>query len=164
VGSAIGYALETFGVRYLTVEIDPDVLETAQARDVSYIFGDCAHSHILERAGLSRASLLIVTVPDHDRARMAVINARKLNPDLPIMARAHRREEYQFLLDAAATEVIQPELEASATSIRHACGHFLKLPDMQIREYLRTFRIAAEKENQAEASFDGRNSSASREL
>jgi hypothetical protein len=45
-------------------------------------------------------------------------------------------------MDAGATEVIQPELEASATFIRHACGHYLMLPDVQIREYLRTFRNA----------------------
>jgi monovalent cation:H+ antiporter-2, CPA2 family len=150
VGSAIGYALEAFGIRYLIVEIDPDVLETAQARGVSYIFGDCAHSHILEHAGLRRASLLIVTVPNRDRARMAIINARKINPNLPIMARAHRGEEYQFLMEAGATEVILPELEASATFIRHACGHFLMLSDMQIREYLRTFRNATERVNRAE--------------
>jgi K+/H+ antiporter YhaU regulatory subunit KhtT len=59
---------------------------------------------------------------------------------MPIMARAHRREEYQFLMDAGATEVIQPEMEASATFIRHACGHYLMLPDSQIRVYLRSFR------------------------
>ena len=152
VGSAIGYALDTFGVRYLTVDIDPDVLETVQARGISYIFGDCAHSHILEHASLSRASLLIITVPDRDRARMAIVNARKLNPNLPIMARAHRGEEYQLLMEAGATEVIQPELEASATFIRHACGHYLLLPDTQIREYLRTFRNAAESANRADKS------------
>jgi monovalent cation:H+ antiporter-2, CPA2 family len=157
VGSAIGYALETFGVRYLTVEIDPDVLETVQAHGVSNIFGNCAEAHILEHAGLSRASLLIVTVPDLDRARMAIINARKLNPNLPIMARAQRREEYQFLMDAGATEVVQPELEASATFIRHACGHFLKLPDIQIREYLRTFRITMERENKKVRSSPDKN-------
>ncbi len=151
VGSAIGYALEAFGVRYLAVEIDPDVIEVIQTRGVSYLFGDCAHSHILELAGISRASLLIVTVPDRERARLAILNARKLNPNLPIMARAHRREEYQFLMEAGATEVIQPELEASATFIRHACGHYLMLPDLQIREYLRTFRDAMETANRTAA-------------
>jgi CPA2 family monovalent cation:H+ antiporter-2 len=142
VGSAIGDALETFGVDYLAVEIDPDVLDEAQARGIPYIFGDCAHSHILERAGTQRASLLIVTIPDRNRAQLTIMHARKLNPNLPIMARAHRREEQRFLMDAGATEVIQPELEASATFIRHACGHYLMLPDVQIREYLRTFRNA----------------------
>ncbi len=146
VGGSIGDALETFNVSYLAIEIDPDVLETVHARGVPYIFGNCAHSHILERAGVRKASLLIVSVPNRDNARLAIMNARKMNPNLPIMARAHRQEEYQFLMEAGATEVVQPELEASATFIRHACGHYLMLPDMQIREYLRTFRDAMEHE------------------
>jgi monovalent cation:H+ antiporter-2, CPA2 family len=150
VGSAIGFALETFGVRYLAIELDPDVFEMLQTHGASCIFGDGAHSHILERAGIRRASLLVVTVPDRDRARLAIMNARKLNPDLPIMARAHRQEECPFLIEAGATEVIQPELEASATFIRHACGHYLMLPDSQIREYLRSFRDAMDSASQTQ--------------
>ena len=42
VGSAIGFALETFGVRYSVVEIDPDVFEMLRARGILSIFGDCA--------------------------------------------------------------------------------------------------------------------------
>jgi CPA2 family monovalent cation:H+ antiporter-2 len=147
VGSAIGFALETFGIRYLVIEIDPDILEKLQARGISSIFGDCAHSHILERAGIRNASLLIITIPDRERARLAIMSARKMNQNLPIMARAHRREEYQFLMEAGATEVIQPETEAAATFIRHACGHYLMLPDSQIRMYLRSFRDAMDSAN-----------------
>jgi CPA2 family monovalent cation:H+ antiporter-2 len=147
VGSAIGYALETFSIRYLAVEIDPDVFAMLQSRGVASIFGDCAHSHILERAGICDASLLIVTVPDRDRGRLAIGNARKMNQNLPIMARAHRRDDYRPLMEAGATEVIQPETEASATFIRHACGHYLMLPDSQIRIYLRTFRDAIDSAN-----------------
>jgi monovalent cation:H+ antiporter-2, CPA2 family len=148
VGSAIGYALHTFGVRYLAIEIDPDVFGTIRRRGLLSIFGDCSHSHLLERAGIRNASLLIVTVPDRDRAQLAVKNARKMNPDLPIMARAHHRDDYQLLMDVGATEVIQPEMEASATFIRHACGHYLMLPDSQLRVYLRTFREAVDSANQ----------------
>jgi monovalent cation:H+ antiporter-2, CPA2 family len=151
VGSAIGSALETFGVRYLAVEINPDVLETLQERSISSIFGNCAHSHIIERAGIRRASLLIITVPDGECARLAIVNTRKMNQKLPIMARVHRQEEYQFLMEAGATEIIQPELEASATFIRHACGHYLMLSDSQIREYLRSFRYAMDSASRTAA-------------
>lgn len=151
VGSAIGYALETFGVRDLAVEFDPDVYATIRSRGVMALFGDCAHAHILERAGIRHASLLIITVPDRERARLALINARKLNRNLPIMVRSHRREDYHFFMDAGATEVIQPETEASATFIRHACGHYLMLPDSQIRQYLRNFRDAMDTEHRKPA-------------
>jgi monovalent cation:H+ antiporter-2, CPA2 family len=141
-GNAIGYALGTFGVRYLAVETDIDVIASLRARGTPAIFGDCAHSHILEQAGLGAASLLIVTIPDRDRARLAIMNARKMRGNLPIMVRAHHPRDYPVLMEAGATEVIQPETEASATFIRHACGHYLMLPDAQIRVYLRSFRAA----------------------
>jgi len=124
------------------IEIDPDLVGTLRARGILCIFGDCSHSNVLESAGLRDASLLIVTVPDRDRAWLAITNARRMNPTVPIMARAHLREDYEFLITAGATEVIQPETEASATIIRHACGHYLMVPDWQIRAYLKSFRDA----------------------
>jgi len=144
VGSGIGSAFQTFGIRYSVIEIDPDVVGTLKTRGIASIFGDCAHAPVLERAGIHDASLLIVTVPDRDRAQLAIINARRMNPSLPIIARAHRREDYEVLSRAGATEVIQPEMEASATIIRHACGHYLMMPDWQIRMFLRSFRDAVE--------------------
>ncbi len=144
VGSGIGSAFDTFGVRYSVVEMDPDAVGTLRARDIFSIFGDCAHSHVLERAGTRDASLLIVTVPDRDRAQLAIMNARRMNPSLPIIARAHRREDYEVLSREGATEVILPEMEASATIIRHACGHYLMVPDSQIRMFLRSFRDAVD--------------------
>ncbi|MFB3902030.1 MAG: cation:proton antiporter [Acidobacteriota bacterium] len=141
-GSGIGSAFETFGVRYSVIEIDPDVVAALRRRDVLSIFGDCSHTNVLESAGIHNASLLIVTVPDRDRAWLAITNVRRISATLPIIARAHRREDYEFLMSAGATEVIQPETEASATIIRHACGHYLMVPDWQIRTYLKSFRDA----------------------
>lgn len=151
VGSAIGAALQTFGVQYRAIEINPDVFAAIRTKGVPAIFGDCGHSHILDRAGARNASLVIVTVPDRERARLAVMNARKLNPDMPIMARSHHPEEYQLLKEAGASEIVQPEAEASATFIRHACGHYLMLPDSQIRVYLRTFRDAVDSAHRTAA-------------
>jgi CPA2 family monovalent cation:H+ antiporter-2 len=151
VGGAIGSVLETFDIRYLAIEIDPDILEKLQARGAAYIFGDCSHEHILESASIRNASLLIVTIPDRDLARLAIMNARKINQNLPIMARAHDREDYGLLMEAGATEVIQPETEASATFIRHACGHYLMLPDVQIRAFLRNFRDAIDSASRSSA-------------
>lgn len=141
VGSAIGTALETFKVPYVVVEIDPDIGATLRTRGIPSIFGDAAHPHILDLAGAAKASLVIVTLPDPDRARLAVTHVHRANPSVPILARAHRRADHEILAQAGATEIIQPELEASATVIRHAFS-YLKFPDVKIRAYLRGFREA----------------------
>jgi CPA2 family monovalent cation:H+ antiporter-2 len=142
VGSAIGAALETFGVQYSAVETEPDVVASLRARGVLAVFGDCAHGNVLESAGTRYASLLVLTVPNRDHSSLAIGSVRRINRSIPIIARAHSREDYEILIRAGATEVIQPETEASATIIRHACGRYLMLPDPQIRAYLRSFRDA----------------------
>jgi CPA2 family monovalent cation:H+ antiporter-2 len=141
VGSFIGAALETFGIPYAVIDIDPDIYSAVRARGVPAVFGDPANPHILEKAGAAGASLVIMTIPDPDRARLAIQNVRRLNPHVPIVARAHRRSEHELLARAGATEVIQPELEASATIIRHAT-YYLHVSDEQVRSYLRGFRKA----------------------
>lgn len=85
--------------------------------------------------------MVIVTLPDPDRARLAIANARRMNPNVPILARTHRSTDHEVLARAGATEIIQLEVEASSTLIRHAFS-YLKIPDEQIRAYLRGFREA----------------------
>jgi CPA2 family monovalent cation:H+ antiporter-2 len=141
VGSAIGAALETFTVPYVVLEIDPDLAAELRTRGVPSLFGDAAHHHILHQAGAEKAAMFIMTLPDVDRARLAITNARRLNSNAPILARTHQTADHEILARAGATEIIQPELEASSTVIRHAFS-YLKVPDEQIRAYLRGFRKA----------------------
>jgi CPA2 family monovalent cation:H+ antiporter-2 len=108
---------------------------------VPFIFGDASHPHILSQAAIERAALVIVTLPDVERSRLGLLAIRRANPHVAIMARAHERADHEVLIAAGASEVIQPELEASATAIRHAF-RYLNFPDEQVRAYLKGFREA----------------------
>jgi CPA2 family monovalent cation:H+ antiporter-2 len=143
VGSAVGDALDTFGVRYVVVETDPDIVASLRARAIPSLFGDAAHRHLLERADIASARLVVLTLPEIERARLAVRAARALNPQAPILARAHGRAEARELTRSGATEVIQPEVEAAATLIRHVLSQ-LALPREQALAYLERFREAIE--------------------
>jgi CPA2 family monovalent cation:H+ antiporter-2 len=141
VGSVVGEALETFRVPYTVIELDPDVAKRLRARGVHCLFGDAVHRQLLVRAGAEHVGLVVVTLPEFARARLAVQRLRGLNPSLPILARAHSRGEAESLREVGATEVIQPELEASATMVRHALAH-LALPKGEALAYLERFRDA----------------------
>jgi monovalent cation:H+ antiporter-2, CPA2 family len=141
VGSAVGEALETFGVPYVVVETDPDIVRGLRMRGVPCLYGDAAHPHLLEAAGVSRAPLVVVTLPDADHARLAVARARAINARVPVLARAHRREAGESLRTAGATTVVEPEVEAAAAFIRHAFHH-LAVPDERLAVYLDRFREA----------------------
>jgi CPA2 family monovalent cation:H+ antiporter-2 len=143
VGSAVAEALETFGTRYTAIELDPDIVHNLRLRGISCWFGDASRHRLLETAGAGRADLVVVALPDIERAYLAVRAIRRLNAHVPILARAHHPAGHDRLMEAGATEVIQPELEAASTLIRHALRR-LALPRDQVLAYLERFRDAME--------------------
>jgi K+:H+ antiporter len=143
VGSAIGEALQTFAVPYVVIERDPDIVKSLRTRGVPCLFGDAAGRGILEAAGARGASLVIVALPEIDRARLVVRHVREMNDRVSILARAHDPADGDGLARAGASEVIHPELEAAATLIRHALKR-LALPQERVLAYLDRFRGAME--------------------
>ncbi|HXD96403.1 MAG TPA: cation:proton antiporter [Candidatus Acidoferrum sp.] len=141
VGSAVAEALDTFRVRWVAIENDPDVVRGLRERGIPSLFGDAGQRGLLESAGAAHAALVVVALPEMERTRLAVRNLRALNPTLPILARTHERAEHERLRQAGATEIIQPELEAASTLIRHALRR-LALPRDRVLAYLEQYREA----------------------
>lgn len=139
VGSAVAEAFETFGRPYIAIETDPEIVKGLRARGLPCLYGDASNRTILEAAGAAHAALAVVALPEVERVHLAVSHLRTLRPDLPILARAHDPGARDRLLDAGASEVIQPELEAASTLIRHALRR-LALPRDAVLEYLERFR------------------------
>ena len=141
VGSAIGEALESFQVPYVVIETDADIIRGLRERGVPCVFGDATRRRILERAGVAHASLVVVALPEIDRAGLVVQRARRFNRESPVLVRAHDPSAIDALARAGATEVIQPEVEAAATLIRHALRR-LALPRDRVIAYLERFHRA----------------------
>ncbi len=144
VGSAIGEALETFGVPYVVIETDPDIVKSLRARNVPAVFGDAAQRVILAAAQANHAALVILAIPENDRARQAVRRIRAFNPTVQILARVYDLAWRARLLEAGAAEVIQPEEEAASTLIRHALERLL-LPRERVLAYLNRYRGTMER-------------------
>ena len=141
VGSAVAEALDTFHVRWVAIENDPDIVRGLRERGIPSLFGNAAQRGLLERAGAAQAALVVVALPEVESTRLAVRQLRALNPSLPILARTHDRSEHDWLRQAGATEIIQPELEAASTLIRHALRR-LALPRDRVLAYLEQYREA----------------------
>jgi CPA2 family monovalent cation:H+ antiporter-2 len=150
VGSAIGEALETFGVPYIAIETDPDIVKSLRTRNVPAVFGDAAQRVILAAAQANHAALVILAIPENDRARQAVRRIRAFNPTVQILARVHDLAWRARLLEAGAAEVIQPEEEAASTLIRHALER-LSLPRERVLAYLNRYRGTMERVKAEEA-------------
>jgi CPA2 family monovalent cation:H+ antiporter-2 len=143
VGSAVGTALDTFGVPYVVIEIDPDLVVALHRRNIPCVFGDPAHRTVLQHAGIQSAKLVVITLPGGERSLLAVASVRQVNPDVPLIARAHLLQEQKELIKAGATGVVQPEVEASTSMIRQALNS-LDLSEQHTLAYLDSFRAAME--------------------
>lgn len=147
VGSSLGRALDAFGLPYVVIDRNPDIIRRLQIRRTPCLFGDASHRELLVKAGSTDASLIIVALPEIEPAALTVGRLRDLNPKVPILARAHGQTEAERLGVLGATEVIQPEVEASATLIRHALTWF-GIPKNRILDYVEQYRQSMETKRQ----------------
>jgi len=151
VGSAIGEAFDSFEQPYVVIEPDAGIIRGLRERGVPCVFGDATRRRVLERAGAAGATLVVVALPEINRASMVVRNVRILNRDSPVLVRSHDPAALDALLRAGATEIIQPEVEAAATLIRHALRR-LALPQDRVLAYLDRFHRAMVTGADTEAS------------
>jgi K+:H+ antiporter len=150
VGSAVAEAFETFDRPYVVIETDPEIVKGLRARGIPCVYGDASSRQLLEAAGAAHAALVVIALPEVERVHLAVAHLRMLNPDVPILARAHEAGARDRLIAEGANEVIQPELEAASTLIRHGLRR-LDLPRDAVLDYLQRFRGAMDVEGEVPA-------------
>jgi len=119
VGGHMVGVLGRVGVPRLVVESDAVRADELRAQGVPVLFGDAANSEILSHASLEKARALVVTVPDGAAAGLVVAGARRIAPQLPIVARATSPAGVKHLAGLGAQDVIHPELEGGLEIVRH---------------------------------------------
>lgn len=139
VGSSLGKALDAFSLPYVVIDQNPDTIRRLQVRGTPCLYGDSSHRELLMKAGAADATLMIVALPDIESAALAVARIRDLNAKVPILARVHGSAEAERFTALGVTEVIQPEVETSATLIRHALTWF-GVPKDRILDYVERYR------------------------
>jgi CPA2 family monovalent cation:H+ antiporter-2 len=120
VGRVVVRAARLRGFRCIVVDRDPRRLEELAKTGAATLFGDAANPHILERAGLGRARVLVVALADPLTARLATERAMRINPRLTIAVRARGRREVDALRAVGAGRLADPEAEAAFELTRHA--------------------------------------------
>ncbi|EFO81134.1 sodium/hydrogen exchanger [Oscillochloris trichoides DG-6] len=88
------------------------------------IYGDAGSAVVLEAAGAHKARLLLVAVSAAIDAETVVRQARAINPDLHVVARATQLGQLEVLRTLGIHEVVQPEFEAGLEMVRQVLLHF----------------------------------------
>jgi len=139
VGGNVAQMLSQLEIPYLVIDLDPATISNLRGRGIPCIYGDAGNEGVLSKAGLKDAALLLIAIPDPMAARLALDHALRINPRLDVVARVHSDFELDFLRGRGASELVQPELEASIELTRHVLCR-LGLSEDKVQEFINNWR------------------------
>jgi CPA2 family monovalent cation:H+ antiporter-2 len=111
VGRLVADALAAKARPFLVVEAGDQAIAGSRERKFETIVGNAATPEILAATNPAGASHLVVAIPEPFEAGQVVEQARKANPALNILARAHSDAEVEHLRSLGANTVIMGERE-----------------------------------------------------
>jgi CPA2 family monovalent cation:H+ antiporter-2 len=112
------------GLPHIVIDSDHSRVADCIAAGRPTIWGDATLPSVLDAADLSRARLLLLTIPDPAGIRTIVRQAREIRPDVVIVARATYREQLEELDALGVYEAVQPEFEAGLEMVRQVLARY----------------------------------------
>jgi monovalent cation:H+ antiporter-2, CPA2 family len=115
-------AKDLLAQRHTFVVIEDQQAGATELREqgVDVFMGNGASDEMLEAANVAKASWLLITIPDMFEAGQIAEQARALNPNIQIIARAHSDAGVEHLQAHGAGTVIMGEHEIARSMVEHA--------------------------------------------
>jgi CPA2 family monovalent cation:H+ antiporter-2 len=140
-GQHLARFLEAEGVSFMALDLDPERVREASMAAEAVSYGDSSKKETLLAAGLSRASVVIITFAEIDAALRVIHRVRELRPDVAIVSRAREQDDVEKLYAAGAAEVVPEALESSVMLATHA----LALSGIPMHKVIKRLREMREK-------------------
>ncbi|GAA6179237.1 MULTISPECIES: monovalent cation:proton antiporter-2 (CPA2) family protein [unclassified Shimia] len=118
-GQIVNRLVRASGFETIVLDHNIQTIENMRHFGVRGFFGDPTRPEILHAAGLSEASVLVVTLDSEDAALKLVKYARKERPDLHIIARARDRSAVFRLYKAGANDIVREMFDSSLRAGRY---------------------------------------------
>ncbi len=128
-GQVVNRLVRTSGLETVVLDADIATIDLMRRFGVKGYFGDPARPELLEAAGLATAEVLVVAVDTREAATQIVSHARKVRPDLHIVARARDRVHVYELFQAGANDIVRETFDSSVRAGRYV------LENMGFTEY-----------------------------
>jgi len=123
-GGRIGFRIADIllgaNIPFVIVELDHRRFEHLQQEGMAVVYGHAGQDIVLEAVDVTRASLMVLTIPALVVSRSAVEQARRLNPALRVVARASGPDDFGILKELGVDDVVLPEFEVSMEMARQS--------------------------------------------
>lgn len=113
VGKLVADMLKRHNREFIAIDGSTKLVTQERPTNPNLYWGDATRIELLRACGLDTASALVVTMDRHHLSEQVVEMARKLRPDLTIVARARDAHHATHLYALGVTDAIPETLEAS---------------------------------------------------
>jgi len=141
VGSWVGKALKEYGIPFVVVDYNQKVVQELRDAGVTVIYGDPTEPEVLEAVGIKGAKAIILAIPDRVVQETLITYVQTVAPDVKIISRAHRDEDWEKLKTLRVDKIVQPEFEAALQIIRGVLVSRGKNKD-EINDLIRSLRLS----------------------
>lgn len=93
---------------FVVVDHDPEIIASLGRKSIQAIYGDAGDLDLLEELGVSKAELVISTIPNLDTNLLILNAARRETAAIPVIVLAHSIANAMVLYEAGASYVILP--------------------------------------------------------
>ena len=143
IGSYVGRALMLSNIPFIAIDYNFPTVEKAKREGINILYGDPTDIDILDYAEAENAVAIVTALPDRFSQETIILHARKLNKNILIISRAHRKKDQKRMKDMGVKVVIQPEFEASLSIIRKLLL-LKRIPKEEIVKKLHYFKLEQE--------------------
>jgi CPA2 family monovalent cation:H+ antiporter-2 len=113
VGMAVDRLIREAGVETVVIDLNLETVRALAGEGRLALYGDASHPDILKKAGIARASHLVITLPHSLNRGPMITAARQASPSCRILVRARYLRERAELAQAGADRACFEEAEAA---------------------------------------------------
>ena len=135
IGRTLATAAKRASLPFVVVELNPLTVKKEKLKGTPIIFGDATRGYILQEAGMERARVVAITLPDAKTVRTVVSLVRGINPQVYLIVRTRFVAEVEVLKKLGANEVVAEEVMASTEIFKRVMNRY-RLPSEFVQKLL----------------------------
>lgn len=118
VGRWVGKALKEYEIPFVVIDYNQKIVQELKDAGTMVIYGDPTEPEVLEAVGIRQAKVIILAIPDRVAQETLITYVQTIAPEVKIISRAHRDEDWEKLKTLRVDKIIQPEFEAAVEIVR----------------------------------------------